>query len=109
MKQSITESGFRGAFRDYGRNDQFSYEALGLLYEFFGQLDEDCGTETELDVIAICCEFSEESWEDIADNFSIDLTADCNDDEKQTTVMEYLWDNTSVVGESKAGIIYQSF
>jgi len=59
MKQSINVSQFRNAFRDHGRADQFSYEALGAIYDYLEMLEEDCGTDTELDVIAICCDFTE--------------------------------------------------
>ncbi len=109
MKQSITESGFRDAFRDCGRADQFSYEALGLLYEFFERLDEDCGTETELDVIAICCEFSEDDWKDVADNYSIDLSDCDDDDEKLAAVIEHLEYNTMLVGKTPGTLVYAAF
>jgi len=111
MKRTITQSDFIDAFRDYGREDQFSYEALCALFEFFDDLDEQCDTETELDVIAICCEFSEEPWKDIADNYSIDLT-DCeDDDDKCNAVGDYLQDNTMLVGGTNAGndYLYISF
>ena len=63
MKQTITENQFVSAFADYNRHENFSVDGRIALYEFITQLDEECGTETELDVIALCCEFSE--WENI--------------------------------------------
>ena len=81
MKQSINLSQFRDAFRDMERSDNFSYEGLEALYNFITELDEDCGTETELDVIGLCCEFTEydnfyqareaynlEDWETLEDH-----------------------------------------
>ena len=59
MKRNVTEHDFTEAFRDYGREENFSYEGLRALYEWFEQYEEDTGEETELDVIAICCDFSE--------------------------------------------------
>ena len=59
MKRNVTEHDFTEAFRDYGRNDQFSYEGLKALYEWFEEYEEDTGEEIELDVIGICCDFSE--------------------------------------------------
>ena len=109
MKQNVTESMFRDAFRDCGRGDQFSYEALGLLYEFIEQLDEDCGTETEIDVIALCCDFYESTWEEIADNYSVD-TSDCADEEEAKQVVEeYLMENTLFVGETSGSLVYAAF
>lgn len=59
MKTTITQSMFIDAFRDCGRESQFSYAGLCALFEYLDDLDEQCGTETELDPIAICCDFSE--------------------------------------------------
>ena len=56
---------FRDAFRQADRQDQFSYEALNMLYEYFEDIDPDM----ELDVVAICCEYHEESYEGIANNY----------------------------------------
>ena len=105
MRQTVNKSQFRDAFSDMGRGDQFSYDALGLLYDYLEEVDEDF----ELDVIAICCDFSEDSIEDIASNYSIDLSELEDEDEKKEAVMEYLNNNTSVVGETKDGIVYQQF
>ena len=58
MKQTINFYDFERAFKAI-RPDNFSYEGLKVLYDWFESIDDDCGTETELDVIAMCCEFSE--------------------------------------------------
>jgi len=105
MRQTINKSQFRDAFSDMGRGNQFSYDALGILFDYLEEMDEDF----ELDVIAICCDFSEDSIEDIASNYSIDLSELEDEDEKKEAVMEYLNNNTSVVGETKDGIVYQQF
>lgn len=105
MRQTINKSQFRDAFSDMGRGEQFSYDALGLLYDYLEEMDEDF----ELDVIAICCDFSEDSIEDIANNYDIDLSEFEDEDEKKETVLEYLNDHTSVVGETSSGIVYQQF
>ena len=102
MKQEITVSGFRDAFRDCGREDQFSYEALGLLYEY---LDE---CEVDLDVIAVCCEFAESSPAEIASDYSIDIDG-LDEDETEAAVLAHLNNRTSVVGSSINGIVYQQF
>lgn len=111
MKQTINVSEFRDAFRRMDRNN-FSYEALGMLFEYFENLEEDTGEEMELDVIAICCDYNEDSPEDIADNYSIDLSELDEDDDvgKENAVMDYLNDHTSVIGQTSSGtIIYQVF
>ena len=110
MKTTVSQYDFTEAFRTMGRGDQFSYEALKLLFDWFEDMDESCDTETELDVIAICCEFTEDTWEAIADSYSID-TSDCeDDDESKQAVEEYLLENTSLVGVLNDGsMVYQDF
>jgi len=110
MKTTVSKYDFREAFRTMGRQDQFTYDALGLLFDWVEELDEACGTETELDVIAFCCDFSEEPWEDIADNYSIDTAHDKNEEDAKQTVEEYLLENTSLVGITDAGdFVYAAF
>ena len=81
-----------------------------MLYEYF----EDCDPDMELDVIAICCDYCEDTPANIARNYSIDLNdADPEDlDYDQACidiVREYLQDNTTLVGETPAGFVYLSF
>lgn len=59
MKKTISKSEFRDAFHNMGRWEQFSYEWLGALYDYIESIDSETGSETELDVIALCCEFTE--------------------------------------------------
>ena len=100
MKQTIQLSGFRDAFIRAGRKDQFSHEALALLYEYFEEIDPDY----DLDVIAICCEYSEATPEDIARDYSIDIDG-LEDDEIQRAVLDHLYDHTSVVGVTHSDTI----
>ena len=110
MKQTVSLYDFRRAFDDRDRKTNFSYEALGLLFNHLEAYEEDTGEEMELDVIAICCDYSEDTPDEIADNYGIDLT-DCEDeDTKREVVIEYLNNNTMVVGETSTGtIVYQVF
>jgi hypothetical protein len=109
MKTSVSVSDFRDAFNAL-RPDNFSYEGLGVLFEYLEEYEDSCGVEVELDVIAICCDFNEDHWSDIADNYRIDLDdCDDDDDERQAAVLEYLQEHTSVVGEVGESIIYQAF
>lgn len=53
-------SQFHGAFCNYGRQDQFSYDGLQALFEYYNDLDD-----YELDVVGICVEWTE--YESVAD------------------------------------------
>ena len=109
MKQTVSKYDFEQAFSDAGRENQFSYEARNLLFDWFEQYEDDCDTEVELDVIAICCEYDEDDWEDIADNYGIDLS-DCeDDDEREQAVEDYLQENTMFIGKTSGTMVYASF
>lgn len=101
-------SQFRDQFHQCGRGDQFSYEALGLLFDYL----EDCGSDVELDVVGICCEFSEDTWDQITTNYSFDIDSleDLDEDEKIEVVRAYLEDKTTIVGLTSSGaFVYVQF
>lgn len=106
MKTTITHaSQFRDAFRQADRQDQFSYEALNMLYEYFEDIDPDM----ELDVVAICCEYYEDTPEAIANNYWDKDSVPEDEDELRDAVREYLEANTSLVGETSSGFVYAAF
>ena len=104
MKQSVNFSSFVEAFQAYDRYEQFGYAALKSLFDYLEQLEDDIGEEIELDVIAICCDYSVDSVTQIALNYMIDIE-DMDDDEARNTVLEYLNDNTIVVDSDCEGFI----
>jgi len=85
-----TASQFRDAFVRYGRKDQFSYDALGMLFNYF----DDMCDPVELDPVGICCEYSELTADEIRADYGLDDDAD---------VEAYLNDNTCVIGQTDAG------
>jgi hypothetical protein len=110
MYQTInTASNFRDEFRACGRADQFSYQGLGILFAYFEQYEDDTGEPIELDVIAICCDFSEDSWENIADQYGIELDPEMDEDYQKQQVIEHLEGEGVYVGDSINGIIYRNY
>jgi hypothetical protein len=106
MKTTISHaSEFRDAFRQADRQDQFSYEALNMLYEYFEDVDPDM----ELDVIAICCDYCEDTPADIANNYWDRDSVPDDEDELRDQVRDYLEANTSIVGETPSGFVYLAF
>ena len=110
MKTTVSEHDFCQAFVDCGRENQFSWEARKAIFEWLEEMDADCGTETELDPIAICCEFSEHDTaldcvEDCGYGFEPTST-DLDDEEIEDEAMEYLMENTSVI-VFNGGIVIQ--
>jgi hypothetical protein len=108
MKTTVSKYDFERAFIDANRKDQFSYEGLAVLFDYFESYEEETGQEIELDVIAICCDYTEDTVADIARNYSIDVEG-LDDDEKIEAVRDYLNDNTQLVGETSTGFVYLAF
>lgn len=98
MFKNIDSSEFVQCFDDYNRSENFSIAGRHALFEYLEDFAEQTDSPgIELDVIALCCEYSEyESLEE--------LQVDYNDIES----MEDLQDNTIVI-EFNGGFIIQSF
>jgi hypothetical protein len=112
MKTTIDNvSQFRDAFHAAGRSSQFSYEGLEILFNY----SEEVNPDYELDVVALCCDYSEDDVETIARDYSIDLNdadpeADDYEDQCRQIVFDYLNNNCSVVGVTPSGlIVYAQF
>jgi hypothetical protein len=112
MKQTVYLDDFRQAFHNRGRGEQFSYEALELIYDYLEESDPDM----ELDVIAICCDFSEGDFQEVANELDDDedeLAEECEGmDEEDTAqlIAEKLEDKTLVLGvTSSNSIVYLNF
>lgn len=81
MKKTIDFYDFNEAFIDYRRTDNFSYAGRKALFEYLEEYEQDIGEEIELDVIALCCEYSEfnslanfnENYPDILDTDTCNL------------------------------------
>ena len=109
MKKTINTYEFERAFTDMGRKDQFSYEGKKALFEYLEDLEDDTGEEIELDVIALCCEYSEhDSAVECANEYGFEPDEDDDEDEREESALDYLRDRTSVI-EFNGGIIIQKF
>lgn len=105
MKTTVSFYDFQRAFTDCGRKDQFSHEGLKVLFDYHEDYEEQTGEELELDVIAICCGYSEDDPDEIISNYSIDVEG-MDEDEKLEAVRGYLNYHTTLVGETSTGFVY---
>ena len=96
MIQRIGFCQFCDAFRDMGRNEQFTYEAKRALFDYLEELGEDIGEEIDLDVIALCCEWHEETLEDVLHYYDLES-------------LEELEENTTVLELPNGNILYQPY
>jgi len=109
MKQTLNAYDFERAFVTAGRKDQFSYDGKKALFEYLEEYEDCIGEQIELDVVALCCEYSEyESAIECARDYPFDIDEDLDEDEQEEAALEYLRDHTSVI-EFDTGIIIQSF
>ena len=98
MYQTITQNMFIDAFvaSDKHTPHGFSYDGLTALYDYLTELEEDCGGESEFDLVAIRCEYSEyESAKDAANEYA-------------KTTLE-LFDCTTVIPLPQGGVIIRNF
>ena len=73
MYQSISQSDFTTAFHRMDRGEQFSYGALVMLFDYLEQYEDDTGEQIELDVIALCCDYTEASYADIIGDYDTEI------------------------------------
>jgi len=95
MKTTLTQDEFVTLFRSV-RPDQFSREALRLLFDYLEEIDPDL----ELDIVGICCDFAESTPDEVAEDYDI-LPGDA---------VQYLEGQGVFVGETPAEtIVYHQF
>lgn len=102
---------FKDQFRLNGRKDQFSSNGLTALYNYLEEVfDESTEYEYDLDVIGLCCEFTEyDNALDAGLNYNGLLNVESlTEEEKERNALEFLRDNTLVI-TFEGGIIIQDF
>ena len=100
MIKTINFYDFQLGFEIQGRQNQFSYSGLKALFEYFEQLEEDCGYSLEFDPVAICCEYVE--YDNISE-FHLDY------DHEDYPDVDSLYDHTQVIEIDKQSFIIVAF
>jgi len=107
---NVNSSIFVDQFQKANRMDNFSYDALLLLFNYLEDLADDLEEPLELDVIALCCDYSENDYLSIAQDYLIDLADAEEEDEQMEVVKEYLKEHTMLIGETdNYSFLYQNF
>ena len=102
-----------------GRDKNFGQEGWRAIGDYLESLSNDTGENIEIDVIAICCEYSmaesaEDAYMQYAHLHGVDLPEEedweeLTEEEKLKTVQDYLQDNTAMVICEDDLIIWQAF
>jgi len=93
---NVNSTDFHTAFNTM-RPEQFSYDALEAMFTFISDLSDDLGEPFEMDVIGLCCDFTE--YTTLAEALSDYGLAD----------LEELQDNTMVLELADGGLVIQQF
>lgn len=115
MKQSVSFTNFIDAFNAHGRlrtdekGGNFDYEGARILFDYLENWEEETGEERELDVIALCCNYSQDSFLNVARDYQIDISECADDEELRDLVADYLRENTAVCGQTDDFIVYRQF
>ena len=111
MKITINESMFKDQFRLHGRKDQFSYKGLTALYDHLEEVyGEDSEYEYDLDVIGLCCEYTEyaSALDAVYGSTDFECEDSLDEDFKESEALKYLQKKTQVI-IFIGGIIIQNF
>jgi predicted outer membrane protein len=106
MITEITESKFIQDFKAI-RPENFSYDGLSALFDYFEQLGED----VSFDPIAICCEFSEhESALEAARQYTGDNAWNAMTQENANeSALNWLYNHTQVIQLDNGAVIIQDW
>lgn len=103
MIQTMTFSDFVDAFREAGREDQFSYNGKRALFEYFNELWD---ADYELDVVGVCCTFSEYTVEELQSYFDIgEFLYEDDDPDDIDSWEKAMCDHTTVIPVYKTTVI----
>lgn len=99
LVKSVSFNDFLEEFEKHGKNENFSYEGKKALYNYLNELSEDIGEPIKLDIIGLCCDFTEYSdLKEFNDDYgySIDDVEDVEDIKDYTTVIR-IDDNSFII------------
>lgn len=98
MYKNIDFYAFRNEFNGSGYENNFSAEGLSGLFDYLENLEEETGEQIELDVVALCCDYTE-----------FDSLEDFNNENDYDYTLEELKDVTDVVYSSATSLVIKNF
>ena len=114
MFTQVSETNFIDAFKAL-RPDNFSYQGLQALYAYLENYETETDTPVELDVIAICCDYSEyQNLDALLAEYDISDVENLEQLRDYTTVIPISDEFTSmdingIMSSNKEGFIIQAF
>ena len=107
---TIDSYGFRNAFERCGRQNQFSHCGKLALFEHLESIEQDTGSDIELDVVGLCCEYTEyaSALDAVYGSTDFECEDSLDEDFKESEALKYLQKKTQVI-IFIGGVIIQNF
>lgn len=119
MIKNINFSEFCDTFKSHDRQDQFSYNGKRALFDYLENMEDETSTPIELDVVALCCEYSEydSAWDAMKEYQPEDMPveSDPGDDlveiqeKNEKEALRWLEDHTQVIPVEGGKVIILQF
>lgn len=113
--QTVNFSSFCDAFVRMNRADNFSYDAKKAIFDYLEEASDNDGNDFELDIIGICCEYSEMQAEDVVNNYGVQIDREdheTNEDWQERLneeVQSYLDYKTTVILSENGNFVFVQF
>lgn len=83
--------------------DDYSYQGYEVIFNYYDEFEE----SIEFDVIGICCEWNEESFEEFMNNYTVDVIEDESDADAIINFMDNYGSYYQITDEDT--IVYLNF
>lgn len=104
MKITLNFYSFCDAWNHWSdRKDTFSYNGKRALFDYLEEYEESVGEDMELDIIALCCDFTE--YDSVLE--AVHEYDETIKDEKEAHA--YFEDKTAIIDIKGGGVIIQDF
>lgn len=116
MKEDVGFCDFQDRFKEMNRDNNFSYEGKKALFDYLESYEDNIGEAIELDVIALCCEYTEyEDIKEFLNDYKSTIKTERKDfekdeeDEYKEAVLDELQEHTTVIKVDDDAFIIQCF
>lgn len=96
----LNENEFIREFKNSTRSENFSDDALRELFQHYDDLSEDTGEPYKLDIIAICCEWTEFKENDLIEQYK--HIVDIDEKDSQEIILKKIFEEL----ENRTNLIY---
>jgi len=92
------------------KDNGFSYEWAKTIINYLEEISDESNENIEFDPVAIRCDYSEMTKEELIDEYSYSANIDwLDDEEKEDAVLNYIRDNTTLLEIDDNSFIIQNF